>query len=158
MKNLIVLLLAFVSLPSFSQKTDLNYILSDMDSIHSDLVAFKQICPQKIDQIELLDRPRVLYAAVTNERITSLIDKQTRRIKWKNRGESQFGDLIAKDANKIRLYSAFYALLATDELSDKTLLKFASKAKSELTSRHCQGAQYTYKRYVDFVLQHDMDR
>ncbi len=158
MKNLIVFLLAFVSLPSLSQKIDENYVIADLAVSRANFMAYPHICTKKIENIELLNVPRVFYAAVIQDRIDYSIDVVTTRIKWKARGESQREERLIKEANKIQEYSLFYALLATERLSDDTLMNISNHTKSTITPNGCQAQFHTIKRYVDFVLQHDMDR
>lgn len=157
MKNLIALLLVFVSLPSFSQNIDEDYVISDLALARVNFMAYPHICTKKIENIELLNMPRKFYAAVIYERINDSIDVITRRIKWKSRGESQLESRILKENDKIREYSLFYALLATDRLSDDVLMNLPNHTKSTLTPSRCESEAHIIKRRVDFVLQHDMD-
>ncbi|AYO18077.1 hypothetical protein D0812_27445 [Vibrio owensii] len=157
MKNLIVLLLVFVSLPSFSQNIDEDYVIADMALARVNFMAYSHICTQKIENIELLKIPRKFYAAVIYDRIDESMDVITRRIKWKSRGESQLESRILKENDKIREYSLFYALLATDRLSDKVLMNLPHNTKSTLTPSRCESEAHIIKRRIDFVLQHDMD-
>lgn len=150
------LLLLILSAATFtttaSEDIGIEHAAAKMALARGDFIAFKNQCSKKIQNIEVLDSPRIFYAAYLHKQMENALGSLTRRMRWGLNGEELQESNVAKYAKELQGSSAIYAALVMNHMTNESLLPFDKESKNYLADARCNADSFLYRALVDYVL------